>query len=724
MKKVLLNFWAFFICLISFGQDAAPSTHMGSNDNSSGDIIMKTVRSTITTNATYYCTMQWNAGGEGGAYCGFQDSPDKGHQFIYSIWDPSNDETITAAYRPDGTIVQNFGGEGTGLKSENQIIGWDLNEWNTVVTRRWDVGDHTFFGFWIRRDSQNKWYHMVTMDYPVANVTFNGSTNAFLEDWLSSGANTRRFEMKDAFKRKLDGTWLPMTQGNFSVNSGDINSGGRSENYATAYDADENNGVFAMQIGGNTSPSFAGTSKTLTTSTYASEPQNAAISFSITGAATNNVIWEVPTSSTPQFKFTVKINNITVGSEIEPEVRHFNLSASEGDSVEVILEDILGRTSTVSSTISAGTIDDPVAIDYTLANGTYKITGVESGKVIAPTTTNTKTNLATYNYSPYHQWSITSIGDGKYELINTGYNQPMDAFAGVNKVGIYGYHGQPNQQWYITHAGDGKYKLASVGQGGKVAKAAGITDGADVDLSNFSGHASELFTFDVIKPLDEGTYTITSVESDLAVSANGSNVELATPSTNKNQQWAITLKENTTNTFILTNVENGDALDRYGVNEDTSIGTYGTHGLEGQQWTISLVGENKYSIINSNANKGLKATGTISGSDITLNSYSGTTSQQFTFTLVDETLSTNTPLQTNAEYFKFYPNPASNTLNVLIDNKINKSEVLVEIYSLTGSLITKKHITVGLKDELNISNLSSGLYILRSEGVTQKIIIK
>lgn len=750
MKKTLLSVWALLLCLFSFAQNSAPSSHMGANDNASGDIIMKTVRSSITTTSTYYCTMQWNAGGEGGAYCGFQDSPDKGHQFIYSIWDPSNGEPITAAYRPDGTTVQNFGGEGTGLKSENQVIGWDLNEWNTLVTRRWDVGNHTYFGFWIRRDSKNQWHHMVTMDYPVANVNFNGGTNAFLEDWLATGSNTRRFEMKGAFKRKLDGSWLPMTQGNYSVNSGDIATGGRSENFATAYDATENNGVFSMQIGGSTTPSFTGTSTTLITSTYFNEPQNPTIVFTITGAATNNVVWDVPVSSTPQFKFTIKVNNITVGSEIEPEVRHFNLSASEGDSVDVIIEDILGRTSTVSTTIATGTIDDPVAIDYSLANGTYKIAGVESGKVISPTNSNSKTTLASYNNSPQHHWQITSIGDDKYELINAGYNQPMDAFGGVNKVGIYGYHGQANQQWYITHVGDGRYKLTSVGQG-KSAKAAGTTAGSDVDLSNFSGHESELFTFTLIEDIElpEGTYKITNVGSGKTLYSNGinvgANVELIDYNQSTNAQWQITVTSAVNKIYKIINIGNGYALDCTGPTDNSNTETWGFHGDLTQQWRIKHLGDGKFRILSNygyggnkslhgkNIPEGETATSAGGSSFTPLEGYNvellehnyENTFQEFTFTLVseDQSLSINNINTKNKDYFKFFPNPASKTLNILIDNKINKSNVLVELYNLTGVLVTKKNVDVGLKNEINISNLTTGLYILKSEGVTQKLIV-
>ncbi len=341
-------------------QNSAPSSSIVANDNGAGDILYRVVRNTITTNATYFCTMQWNAGAEGGAYCGFQDSPDRGHVFIYSIWDPTNGQAITAPYIAPGTIVESFGGEGTGLKSLNGTIGWDLNEWNTVVTRRWSVGSHTFYGFWIRRNSQNKWYHMVTMDYPVANVTFNGQTTSFLEDWLSTGANKRRFEVKEAFKRKTNGTWKGMSQVVYYRNDEP-----RSSNYTNKIDAGvTNNNVIYYQSGGNSTPSFSGTPpKTFNLST-GSSPSSPTIAFSITSLTNSNVEWLVPVSSTPQFKYTIKVNGVEVASVIATET--FNRSIpviSESDIVEVILEDILGRTSSISTTIgtlSNEIVDDPI----------------------------------------------------------------------------------------------------------------------------------------------------------------------------------------------------------------------------------------------------------------------------------------------------------------------------------------------------------------------------
>lgn len=470
---------------LMFSQNSAPSSHMGSNDSGSGDILMKTVRSTITTKATYYCTMQWNAGAEGGAYCGFQDSPDKGKVFIYSIWDPSNKQAIKASYIGPGTTVENFGGEGTGLKSMNNLIGWNLNEWNTVVTRRWDVANHTYFGFWVRRDSQNKWYHMVTMDYPVANVTFNGSTNAFLEDWLSTGSNTRRFEMKDAFKRKTDGSWLPMTQGRYNRNNES-----RSSNYTNAVDAGANNGIYFMQSGGNTSPSFSGNPPITFSTTANPTPTTSVITFNLTSSSTSSVSWNVPDSATPQFRYTIKLNGQPVSSAIEPETRSATISGAVGDTVEVVLEDILGRTSSQSTTISQNS--------NILSDGIYKITFENSSRALNAAGSNNgdNINLSDYNGNSNQQWQVSSLGNGEYKIINVSSGKSADAFGQNNgsNIGLYVYHGGTNQRWKITNLSGNTYKVID-SRSSRAMDAYGTGNGANVGLYDYHGNANQRIQF-------------------------------------------------------------------------------------------------------------------------------------------------------------------------------------------------------------------------------------
>ncbi|PKV49162.1 putative secreted protein (Por secretion system target) [Aquimarina sp. MAR_2010_214] len=478
----------FFLVLISIinfssAQNSAPSSHLRANDNGTGDILMKTVRSTITTNATYYCTMQWNAGSEGGAYCGFQDSPDKGHVFIYSIWDPSNGQAITADYVGPGTIVENFGGEGTGLKSMNPTIGWNLNEWNTVVTRRWNVGSHTYFGFWIRRDSQNKWYHMVTMNYPVSGVTFNGTTNAFLEDWLSTGMHKRRFEMKDGFKRKTNGTWAPMNQGTYNRNVEP-----RSSNYTNAVDAGADDGIYFMQSGGNTSPSFSGNPPiTFNTDTNAA-PSNPAISFSIQSVSSSNISWNVPTSSTPQFKYTIKVDGNTVKSIIAPETRSSSISASSGSVVEVILEDILGRTSKHTVTVD----------NDTLPSGTYNITFEHNGKALTAQGNSNGSNIQINNYNEesLQKWEVTNLGNSIYKIINVNSRKSLDAFGQNNgdNIGSYTYHGGSNQKWKISKLDTNIYKVID-SRSQKSIDAFGTNNNANVGIYEYHGGNNQRLKF-------------------------------------------------------------------------------------------------------------------------------------------------------------------------------------------------------------------------------------
>src|SRR6478752_3940162 len=148
-----------FTSISLFGQGAAPSSHLNySGGNANSDIWMNSVNVQTTATCTYYSTMGWNTGQEGGGYCGIQDHPN-GKVFIFSIWDPSNHLPIVGAHVGPGTEISNFGGEGTGLKSLNFALGWSPNTWYNLVTRAWQYNGHTFFGFWSQDMSTSIWTH-------------------------------------------------------------------------------------------------------------------------------------------------------------------------------------------------------------------------------------------------------------------------------------------------------------------------------------------------------------------------------------------------------------------------------------------------------------------------------------------------------------------------------------------------------------------------------------
>lgn len=146
--KILILFISILVNKID-AQNSALSVHLIANDNFTGDILVKTLNIPHKTFYTYYCALNWNTGFEGGGYCGMQNHPN-GNNFIFSIWDPiSSNQPIKAIYQGGGTLVENFGGEGTGLKSWNFELGWAEGYDYQLVTRNWDVGNHTHFGFMI-----------------------------------------------------------------------------------------------------------------------------------------------------------------------------------------------------------------------------------------------------------------------------------------------------------------------------------------------------------------------------------------------------------------------------------------------------------------------------------------------------------------------------------------------------------------------------------------------
>jgi len=292
-----------------FSQNRAPSCWLRYQDNFRGDILINTVSvQSPSPTYTYYCTLQWNAGMEGGGYCGMQEHPN-GKNFIFSIWDPRNSsDPITAPYTHSGTQIQSFGGEGTGLKSWNFDIGWETDQWYSFVTRVWDDNTHTMFGFWIFSQSDQEWYHLVTMDYPVANVRFNSSTGSFIEDWFGNGWNTREVHLKQGWKRKTsDLSWQPFTNALFQRVSPDAGA----VNYIDNYDGGVATDYYFMKSGGTVSPVTNTSGATISLNNNSSDPgfplgEVTGINTSLTDDLLT-LQWDINVSKTPQFSYHIEI---------------------------------------------------------------------------------------------------------------------------------------------------------------------------------------------------------------------------------------------------------------------------------------------------------------------------------------------------------------------------------------------------------------------------------
>ena len=356
MKKIALLVVAIEFSIAAFSQNRAPSLWLRPKESNNGDIIMNDVMvpKVGSTLYTYYSVLNWNAGADGGGYCGIQNHPD-GRNIIFSIWDPSNKQKIVASTVSNGTKVENFGGEGTGLKSWNFSLGWKDDEWYTMVSRRWDFNGHTMFGCWVHYQTGNTWYHIVTMDFPMANIVFKPGNGSFLEDWMGNGEKMRKSFNKNGYKRTSVGKWVPFSTVGFSA----VLEAATSK-WNDHYDAGVSNNAFYMQSGGTATIPSTGSTNTFSI-TLPAEPLKPIIDFNIIAATATKISWTVPTSSTPQFKYTLKIDGTVATSAVDLAARSATINAKAGSVLELTLEDILGRTLSKTITVVVSGLEDEQA---------------------------------------------------------------------------------------------------------------------------------------------------------------------------------------------------------------------------------------------------------------------------------------------------------------------------------------------------------------------------
>lgn len=262
MKHNFLK-WKLICILAVFytqAQNSAPSSHFSFrfDNNTRCEILINEVRvpSSGVAMYTYYESLGWS--GNAGGYGGIQEHPyNNGKPYIFSIWDnPAQSGKIKEVDVGFGTETEPFGGEGTGLKSMNFVIGWEPDVWYALVARCWPVSTHTYYAYFVRDGTSDIWRHLVTMDVSAENALMSPSSS-FIEDWSSTGVNARETNIRKTWKY-AGGNWYPMERGYYSVNKGDIEPGGRSYNFRTNWDGgikEDATGKYYYMISGGASTS-------------------------------------------------------------------------------------------------------------------------------------------------------------------------------------------------------------------------------------------------------------------------------------------------------------------------------------------------------------------------------------------------------------------------------------------------------------------------------------
>lgn len=300
-----------FVALTLPAQNRAPSLYLNYQDDAPGDIIINTLRvASPSPLYTYYCGLLWNGGQDAGGYCGMQEHP-AGRNFIFSLWDPiTSSDTITADYAHPDTELANFGGEGTGLRSLNFGIGWETDQWYSLVSRAWSTDDQfTYFGYWVFDQQNTVWHHLVTMKYPVPDLKFNTRTSSFIEDWLGNGQEARTIHHQNGWKRKTaDNSWLPFDASYFDRVYPDAGT----VNYIENYDGGViDSAYYFMTSGGTTMPVTNEDDVLLHLPVNTTEPGFPAGAFENLQLEAENdnltIRWDVVDSLSPQYSYHLRI---------------------------------------------------------------------------------------------------------------------------------------------------------------------------------------------------------------------------------------------------------------------------------------------------------------------------------------------------------------------------------------------------------------------------------
>jgi|GEM_PF-483484 hypothetical protein len=427
---------------------------------------------------TYYSTLNFSLGPRGG-YAGIQYKANEIYNNIFSMWDlqDSHAPQCTTEYVAPNTYVDGFGGEGTGLHTDNPMP-WTPGIWYATVVRRWSIGDgKTRIGFFMYNYATQEWKHYVTIITPEDNAKFTGTKlGGFVENWNSAASKaTRCGYFRNFWSMNAQGSWSKPAR--YTAAAG-IGSWG-------AEAAFNNTAIKITSCG--TAPAPIGSSVTFNSITQDGTKPSTALPITVTtvtpsyniGNNSINITWANSENTSPQLSYKVSLYSeaswensytpIAVVTGIRPDQRNASIPLPAHSQpgkyyVSVVLEDIFKQT----SNFGYNSIDISSTDPNPQPNVYYRIKNVGSGKYISPANysnnSNTYLNQQTWNNNLAQQWKFESTGSN-YVIVNRSSGLAIDVSGGSinngNTLIQYSRHNGANQQWIVKPYITGQYTIAS-----------------------------------------------------------------------------------------------------------------------------------------------------------------------------------------------------------------------------------------------------------------------
>ena len=242
-----------------------------------------------------------------------------------------------------------------------------------------------------------------------------------------------------------------------------------------------------------------------------------------------------------------------------------------------------------------------------LGNGLYKIINAASGKSLdvagAKIGNGARVQQYSWNGTDAQKWRIetTSTGYAIYSALSSTYLLDL---AGANTqnctvVQLYKSNETKAQRWNLAlikpELSQGTYMLASKASGKKLDVAGGSIDNcANAQQYQSNSTISQVFSFQYSS--SDGYYTILASASGLALdvagasNSNGANVQLYKPNGTLAQKWAAL--KNSDGTYSFRSALNGKALDVSGASKanGANVQMWAWNATNAQRWSLTSAG--------------------------------------------------------------------------------------------------------------------------------------
>lgn len=250
----------------------ARSVHFWWHPSPEASAFYNEIKVNRSSNGSYFCVCGFNHG-----YFGIQQGKDGNKIVIFSVWDPSNPQDLTArasdvpankhvqvAYCDSAVTTKRFGGEGTGQQSFYQFP-WEIGKTYKFLVTATPDKDRTGYGAYVFEPRINRWKHLATFS-TLANGDLIKGPYSFDEDFKRDAQSVQ--EERSAYfsngwlRAGSTAQWQPITSATFSA----------TKNAQTNIDAWSDNYGFGLATGGPTQNRHARVNEKLDAASSAGNP--------------------------------------------------------------------------------------------------------------------------------------------------------------------------------------------------------------------------------------------------------------------------------------------------------------------------------------------------------------------------------------------------------------------------------------------------------------------